>query len=85
MLSLSMLREEIAQKRKALGLSQTALAKKAPVGRSTWMLSKMAAWESWDTQRSTTFFPRWGLELRIQEAISRRPTLEELMSEVSRD
>jgi transcriptional regulator with XRE-family HTH domain len=85
MLSLSILAEEIAQKRKALGLSQTELAKKAHVGRSTLDALENGRMGELGYTKINNILCALGLELRIQEAISRRPTLEELMSEVNRD
>jgi transcriptional regulator with XRE-family HTH domain len=85
MLSLSILAEQIAQKRKALGLSQTELAKKAHVGRSTLDALENGRMGELGYTKINNILSALGLELRVQEATSRRPTLEELMSEGSHD
>jgi transcriptional regulator with XRE-family HTH domain len=85
MLSLSILAAQIAQKRKALGLSQTALAKKSHVGRSTLDALENGRMGELGYTKINNILSALGLELRIQEATSRRPTLEELMSERSHD
>ena len=61
MLPLSELGEKIAIKRKTLGLTQPALAKKARVGLSTLdALENGRAWANWDIPRSPIFLPRLG-------------------------
>lgn len=85
MLPLTFIAEQIAQKRKALGLSQTALAKKAHVGRSTLDALENGRIGELGYTKINNILTALGLELRIQEANSRRPTLEELMSEESHD
>jgi transcriptional regulator with XRE-family HTH domain len=85
MLSIPILAEQIAQKRKALGLSQTALAKKAHVGRSTLDALENGRMGELGYTKINNILSALGLELKIQEATSRRPTLEELMSEGSHD
>ncbi|WP_396126783.1 helix-turn-helix domain-containing protein [Acidicapsa ligni] len=85
MLSLSILAEQIAQKRKGLGLSQTALAKKSHVGRSTLDALENGRMGELGYTKINNILSALGLELRVQEATSRRPTLEELMSERSHD
>jgi len=85
MLSLTFIAEQIAQKRKALGLSQTALAKKSHIGRSTLYALENGRIGELGYTKINNILTALGLELRIQEANSRRPTLEELMSEESHD
>ena len=85
MLSLTFIAEQIAQKRKALGFSQTALAKKAHVGRSTLDALENGRIGELGYSKINNILTALGLELIIQEANSRRPTLEELMSEKSHD
>jgi transcriptional regulator with XRE-family HTH domain len=85
MLTLTFVAERIAQKRKELGLSQTALAKKAHVGRSTLDALENGRIGELGYTKINNILTALGLELRIQEANSRRPTLEELMSEESHD
>ena len=85
MLPLSSLGEEIAKKRKALGLSQAALAKKARVARSTLEALENARLGELGYSKVTNILAALGLELRLQEAGARRPTLEELMDEERHD
>ena len=85
MLSLATIAEQIAQKRKALGLSQTALATKAHVGRSTLEALENGRMGELGYTKINNILTALGLELRIQQATSCRPTLEELMSEESHD
>ena len=85
MLSLTLIAEQIAQKRKALGLSQTALAKKAHVGRSTLDALENGRMGELGYTKISNILSALGLEMRIQQASSSRPTLEELMSEESHD
>ncbi|MHB1675446.1 MAG: helix-turn-helix domain-containing protein [Acidobacteriaceae bacterium] len=85
MLSLTSIAEQIAQKRRALGLSQTALAEKAHVGRSTLDALENGRMGELGYTKINNILTALGLELRIHEANSRRPTLEELMSEESHD
>ncbi len=81
MLPLSLLGEQIAAKRKSLGLSQTALAKKARVGRSTLDALENARLGELGYSKITNILSALGLELKLQEASARRPTLDELMDE----
>ncbi|MHB1957532.1 MAG: helix-turn-helix domain-containing protein [Acidobacteriaceae bacterium] len=85
MLSLTSIAEQIAQKRRALGLSQAALAEKAHVGRSTLDALENGRMGELGYTKINNILTALGLELRIHEANSRRPTLEELMSEESHD
>jgi len=85
MLPLSAIAEQIARKRKALGLSQTALAKKAHVGRSTLDALENGRMGELGYTKISNILSALGLEMRIQQASSSRPTLEELMSEESHD
>lgn len=85
MLSLATIAEHITQKRKALGLSQTALAKKAHVGRSTLDALENGRMGELGYTKISNILTALGLELRIQDTSPRRPTLEELMSEEAHD
>ena len=85
MLSLSSLSEQIAQKRKSLGLSQSALAKKARIGLSTLDALENRRLGELGFTRITNILSALGLELKLQEASGRRPTLDELMEEDNRD
>jgi len=76
MLSLSSLGEQIAAKRKSLGLSQAALAKKARVGRSTLDALENARLGELGYSKITNILSALALELKLQEARARRPTLE---------
>jgi transcriptional regulator with XRE-family HTH domain len=85
MLPLSAIAEQIARKRKALGLSQAALAKKAHVGRSTLDALENGRMGELGYTKISNILSALGLEMRIQQTSSSRPTLEELMSEGSHD
>lgn len=81
MLNLISLGEQIAARRKARGLSQTALARKAGVGRSTLDALENARLGELGYAKITNLLAALGLELSIQEAGLRRPTLDELLNE----
>jgi transcriptional regulator with XRE-family HTH domain len=84
-LSLSSLREQIAKKRKALGLSQSALAQRARIGLSTLDALENGRLGELGFTRITNILSALGLELKLQDASGRRPTLDELMEEDNRD
>jgi transcriptional regulator with XRE-family HTH domain len=81
MLTLSSIAEQIAAKRKALGLTQPALAKRARVGLSTLDALENGRLGELGYSKITNILSALGLELNLQEASSRRPTLDELMKE----
>jgi transcriptional regulator with XRE-family HTH domain len=81
MLFLPSLGEQIATKRKALRLTQRALAKKARVGLSTLDALENGRLGELGYSKITNILTALGLELRLQEESARRPTLEELMEE----
>jgi transcriptional regulator with XRE-family HTH domain len=81
MLPLSLLGEQIATKRKALGLTQTALAKKARVGLSTLDALENGRLGELGYSKINNILTVLGLELKLKEASARRPTLDELMEE----
>jgi transcriptional regulator with XRE-family HTH domain len=81
MLDLTSLGEQIAARRKALGLSQTALARKAGVGRTTLEALENGRLGELGYAKITNILAAMGLELRLQEVASRRPTLEDLLDE----
>jgi transcriptional regulator with XRE-family HTH domain len=85
MLSIANIAEQIARKRKELGLSQAALAKKAHVGRSTLDALENGRMGELGYTKINNILSALGLELRLQEVSSSRPTLDELMSEESHD
>ena len=81
MLPLSSLADSIARKRKELGLTQSQLAQKAKVGLSTLDALENARLGELGYSKITNILTALGLELRLQEASRRRPTLEELLEE----
>lgn len=85
MLSLTAIGEQIAIKRKATGLTQSALAKRAKVGLSTLDALENARLGELGFTKITNILSALGLELKLQDAGSRRPTLDELMEEDQRD
>ena len=85
MLSLSSIGEQIATRRKAMGLSQLMLAKKARISRATLDALENNRLGELGYSKITNILTILGLELKLQEASARRPTLEELMNEESDD
>ncbi len=81
MLPLPLLGEQIATKRKTLGLTQPMLAKKAGVGLSTLDALENGRLGELGYSKITNILTALGLELKLQEASSGRPTLEELIEE----
>ena len=81
MLSLSSIAEQIRARRKARGLSQSALAQKAHVSRATLDALENGRLGELGYSKITSILAAVGLELKLQEASTRRPTLEELMNE----
>ena len=81
MLSLSSIGEQIAAKRKERGLTQPALAKKARVGLSTLDALENGRLGELGYSKITNILSALGLELKLQEASARRPTLDELLEE----
>ena len=84
-LTLSLLGERIATKRKTLGLTQPMLAKKARVGLSTLDALENGRLGELGYSKVTNILTALGLELKLQEASSGRPTLEELIEEARDD
>jgi HTH-type transcriptional regulator / antitoxin HipB len=80
-LALSLLGEQIATKRKTLGLTQPMLAKKAKVGLSTLDALENGRLGELGYSKINNILTALGLELKLQEASARRPTLDELMEE----
>ena len=85
MLDLFSLGESIATKRKALGLTQTALAKKARIGLSTLDALENGRLGELGYSKITNILTAIGLELKLQEAGSDRPTLDQLREEGRND
>ena len=81
MLPLYLLGEQIAIKRKKLSLTKPTLAKKARVGLSTLDALENGRMGELGYSKITNILRALGLELKLQEASARRPTLEELMEE----
>ena len=81
MLTLSSIGEQIAVRRKTLGLSQAALAKQAKVGHSTLDALENGRLGELGLSKIIKLLSVLGMELKIQETSGRRPTLEELMKE----
>jgi transcriptional regulator with XRE-family HTH domain len=81
MLDLISIGGQIAERRKTLKLSQAALSKKARVSRATLDALENARTGELGFSKLTKLLAALGLELRLQEASSQRPTLDELMQE----
>jgi transcriptional regulator with XRE-family HTH domain len=81
MLPLTLLGEQIAIKRKTLGLTQRILAKKARVGLSTLDALENGRLGELGYSKITNILTALGMELKLQEASAGRPTLDELMQE----
>jgi hypothetical protein len=85
MLPMYLLGEQIAIKRKSLGLTKPALAKKARVGLSTLDALENGRMGELGYSKITNILAALGMELKLQLASASRPTLEELMEEGRRD
>jgi transcriptional regulator with XRE-family HTH domain len=85
MLALSSLGEQIAAKRKALGLTQPMLAKKTRIGLSTLDALENGRLGELGYSKITNILTALGLELKLEEANAARPTLEELLEEARDD
>ena len=81
MLNLPSIGSKIASRRKALGLSQLALAQKANVSRATLDALENARSGELGFSKLTNILSALGLELKLQEANFERPTLDELLEE----
>lgn len=84
-MSLLALGEQIATRRKTLGLTQPTLAKKARVGLSTLDALENGRLGELGYSKITNILTALGLELKLQEASAVRPTLEELIEEARDD
>jgi len=76
---------QVATKRKALGLSQALLAKRAKIGHSTLDALENGRLGELGFTKIARLVAVLGMELKIQDAIARRPTLEDLLTEASDD
>jgi transcriptional regulator with XRE-family HTH domain len=72
---------QIAERRKALKLSQTALAGKAGVSRATLDALENGRAGELGFSKITRLLAVLGLELKLEDVGSRRPTLDELIEE----
>ena len=81
MLLLSALGEQIATRRRAIGLTQRALAQRARVGLSTLDALENARLGELGFTRVAKILSALGLELTMQETSTRRPTFDELLAE----
>ena len=72
---------EIARKRKALGTSQSALAKAAGVSRATLDALENGRSGELGFSKVAKILAALGLDLKLQESQPRRPTLDELLEE----
>jgi transcriptional regulator with XRE-family HTH domain len=85
MLPLFSLGEQIAIKRKELGLTKPTLAKKARVGLSTLDALENGRMGELGYSKITNILAALGMELKLQQASASRPTLEELLEEARED
>jgi HTH-type transcriptional regulator / antitoxin HipB len=85
MLTLPSIGAEIATRRRKLRLTQSELARKASLSRAT--LDSLENGRSGELgfSKITKLLSALGLELKLQDAVSRRPTLDELMEEDRND
>jgi transcriptional regulator with XRE-family HTH domain len=81
MLTLPSIGEQVAAKRRRLGHSQAALAKQARIGRSTLDALENGRLGELGVSKIVRLMSALGLELKIQESTSGRPTLDELLRE----
>lgn len=81
MLDLVSIGEQIARRRKALKLSQAELAGRARVSRATLDSLENGRAPELGFSKVTRLLAALGLELRLEAAGSRRPTLDELLEE----
>src|ERR1700728_5255965 len=84
-LDLTSIGTQIAERRKKLKLSQAALGRKAGVSRATIDALENGRAGELGFAKLTKLLAALGLELNLQAAGSRRPTLDELMQEDSDD
>jgi len=85
MLDLVSIGAAVAETRKRLGLSQTALSTKAGLSRATIDALENGRAGELGFQKLTRLLSALGLELKLQPAASRRPTLDELLEEDHHD
>jgi transcriptional regulator with XRE-family HTH domain len=85
MLPLCSIGSQIATKRKTAGLSQSELAKRAGVGRATLDALENGRIGELGYSKISKLLAALGLELKLQEAGTRRPTLDDLLEEERND
>lgn len=85
MLPLSSIGVQIASKRKSARMSQSELARRAGISRATLDALENGRAGELGYSKITKLLQLLGLELRLQETGSRRPTLDELLNEESND
>jgi transcriptional regulator with XRE-family HTH domain len=85
MVDLTLLGKEIAKHRKKLKLSQAALARQAGVSRATLDALENGRAGELGFSKLTRLLAALGLELKLQPASSRRPTLDELLQQDDHD
>jgi transcriptional regulator with XRE-family HTH domain len=83
--SITDLGSQIASKRKTLGLSQKELARRARISRSTLDALENGRTGELGFSKIARLLSILGLELKLQNAIPGRPTLDELMEENEND
>lgn len=76
--------EEISKRRKTVGLTQAQLAKMARVSRSTLEALENGRMGELGYMKVNNILISLGLELKLQVAASKRPTLDDLMLENDR-
>ena len=81
MLDLSSVGGQIAERRKVLKLSQSALARKAGISRATLDALENGRAGELGFSKIAKLLAALGLKLKLQAAGSQRPTLDELMQE----
>jgi transcriptional regulator with XRE-family HTH domain len=81
MLGLNSIGSQIARRRKTLKLSQAALAHQAGVSRATLDALENGRAGELGFTKLTKLLAALGLELKLQQASSQRPTLDELLEE----
>ncbi len=85
MFDLAFVGSQIATRRKALKLSQTALSRKAGISRATLDALENGRAGEMGFSKLTRLLAALGLELTLQTAGSHRPTLDELLEEDRND
>jgi transcriptional regulator with XRE-family HTH domain len=81
MLALSLIGQQIAERRKRLKLSQTELSRQAGISRATLDALEHARVGELGFSKLSKLLAVLGLELKLQATASVRPTLDELLEE----